>query len=51
MAQPTLINLHPHEYMERLHCYPFLVDLDRCMGGFNTPNDLSNSLCVPNKGP
>ena len=26
-----------------------MVKLDRCVGGFNTRNDLSNKLCVPNK--
>ena len=25
MIQPTLINLHPNEYMEALHYYPFAV--------------------------
>ena len=42
MAQPTLINLHPNEYIEGLHCYPFAVNLDRCMGSCNTLSDLSN---------
>ena len=31
MTQPTLINLHPNEYVEGLRCYPFAVSLDRCM--------------------
>ena len=30
--QPTLINLHPNEYDQRLRYYPFAVNLDRCMG-------------------
>ena len=29
--------------------YPFTVNLDRCLGSFNTFNDLSNILCVPDK--
>ena len=47
--QPTLINLHPNEYSEELHCYPFAVKLDRCVGSCNTLNDLSNKACVLNK--
>ena len=49
MTQPTLIDLHPIEYIEELRCYPFVVNLDRCIGSCNTLNDLSNKLCVPNK--
>ena len=26
MIQPTLINLHPNEYSQEFHYYPFLVD-------------------------
>ena len=47
--QPTLINLHPNEYSQKLHYYPFAVKLDRCVGSCNTLNDLPNKLCVPNK--
>ena len=47
--QPTLINLHPNEYNQELHYYPFAVKLDRCIGSCNTVNDLSNNVCVPNK--
>ena len=32
MAQPTLINLHPNEYSQEFHYYPFSVKLDRCVG-------------------
>ena len=28
MIQPTLINLHPNEYSQEFHCYPFAVKLD-----------------------
>ena len=49
MNQPPLINLHPNEYIEEWRYYPFAVNLDRCMGGFNTLNDLSNKVCVPSK--
>ena len=49
MTQPTLINLHPNEYSQELHYYPFTVKLDRCVGSCNTLNDLSNKVCVPDK--
>ena len=47
--QPTLINLHPNEYSQEFHYYPFAVKLDRCVGSCNTINDLSNKVCAPNK--
>ena len=47
-TQPTLINLHPNQYTQGLHYYPFAVNLDRCVGSYNTLNDLSNTVCVPN---
>ena len=49
MIQPTLINLHPNEYSQEFHYYPFAVKLDRCIGSFDTLNDLSNKACIPNK--
>ena len=49
MTQPTLINLHPNEYSQELHYYPFAIKLDRCVGSCNTLNDLSNKVCIPNK--
>ena len=45
----ALINLCPNEYSQELHYYPFTVKLDRCVGSFNTLNDLSNKVCVPHK--
>ena len=47
--QPTLINLHPNEYSQELHYYPFTVKLDKCVGSCNTLNDLSYKVCVSNK--
>ena len=41
--QPTLIDLHPNEYTQDFHYYPFEVKQDRCIGSFNTLNDLSNN--------
>ena len=48
-TQPTLINLHPNEYSQKLHYYPFAVNLDKYVGSCNTLNDLSNKACVQNK--
>ena len=47
--QSTLINLHPKEYSQEFHYYPFAVKLDNCVESCNTLNDLSNKICVPNK--
>ena len=47
--QPGLINLYRNEYNHKLLYYPFMVNLDRCVGSCNTLNDLSNKVCVPNK--
>ena len=49
MIQPTLINLHPNEYSQESQYYSFVVKLNRCVGSFNTLNDLSNTIYVPNK--
>ena len=49
MIQLTLINVHPNEYCQEFHYYPFTVNLDRCVGSCNTLNDLSNKVCVPIK--
>ena len=35
MIQANLINLHPNEYSQELHYYPFAVKLDRCVGSCN----------------
>ena len=49
MIQPTLINLHPNEYSQKFHYYPFAVKLDRCVKSCNTLDDLFNKVHVPNK--
>ena len=46
MTQPTFINLHPNEYNQEFHDYPFPVKVDRCVGSYNTLNDLSNMKYV-----
>ena len=45
MIQSTLINLHPNEYSQEFHYYPFAAKLDRCVGSCNTLKDLSNKAC------
>ena len=49
MIQPTLIDLHSTEYSQEFYYCPFAVKLERSVGSCNTPNDLSNKACVPNK--
>ena len=40
MAQPILINLHPYEFSQALHYYPFMLELDKCVESCNTIDDL-----------
>ena len=47
--QCTFINLHPSEYTQYFHHYPFTVQLDKYVGSFRTLNRLSNKVYVPNK--
>ena len=47
--QSTFINLHPNEYSQGFHYYPFKVNLDKRVRSYNTLNSLSNKVCVPNK--
>ena len=49
IIQPTLIYLHPNECSQEFHYYPFWIKLDRCVWNCNAPNDLSNTVCTPNK--
>ena len=46
MTRSTLIDLNDDEYNQGLRYYPFMVNLDRCNGSCNTPDDLSNRICV-----
>ena len=46
---PTLINLHPYEYVQRLLYCSFAVNLGKCMGSCDTLNNLRNTLCVLDK--
>ena len=47
MIQSTLINLYPNEYNQEFQCFPFLVELDRCLGSWNTLNDFANKNMCP----
>ena len=49
MIEPALVNVHPNEYSQEFHYYPFEVKSYRCVGSCNTRNHLSNKVCVPNK--
>ena len=49
MSRYTLTDLNPNEYNQRLHYYPFTVNLDRSNRICNTLNDLSKKISVPNK--
>ena len=46
MTQPTLINSHPNGYSQELL---FAVNQGRCAGSWNTLDDLSSKVCVPNE--
>ena len=49
MTHPILTNVRPNEYNQQLCYHPFAVNLDRCVGSFNTLNNQSNKVCVPKK--
>ena len=49
MSRHVIIDLKPDEYNQRVHCYSFMVNLQRCIQNFNTLDDLSSRICVPNK--
>ena len=44
MIQPTLINSHPNEYSQGFYYYPFVVNLERCVGSWNTLNEMKCNL-------
>ena len=49
MTQHALIILHPNEYSQESHYYPFAIKLDKCVGSWNNINDLSYKVFVTNK--
>ena len=48
MARST-INLNPDEYNKEFRYYPFMFNLDRYNGSFNTLDDPSDKICFPNE--
>ena len=48
MARPNLTDLNYKEYNQALHCYPFMINFDRCVGICKTLNGLL-IVCVTNK--
>lgn len=49
MTGPTLIDLNPYERRRGLCYQPFMVSLGGCHGSWNSIDDPSNRICVPNK--
>ena len=49
MTWATGIDLNPNEYNQGLRYYPFIVNLDRCIGSCNSLDDPSGRICVPNR--
>ena len=49
MIQPTFINVNANEYSQKFHYYQFSFKLGTCVGSYNTLNDLSKKVCIPNK--
>ena len=49
MTQPILTNVRPNEYNQQLCYHPFAVNLDRCVGSFNTLNNQSNKYVFQKK--
>ena len=46
---PILTDLNPNQYNQGFCYYPFIVNLDRCNGSWNTLDDTTSRICVPNK--
>ena len=49
MTRTTLVDLNLDEYNRGLRYSPFMVNLHRCNGSFNTLDDPSGRIRVPNK--
>ena len=49
MGRTILTDFNPDEWNQRLHYYPFMVNLDSCNGSCNTLDVTSGRVCVPNK--
>ena len=46
MIEPTFINLHPSEYSQEFHYYPFTVKLDKCVK-VGAPNETEDFISNP----
>ena len=49
MAQLSLNDLHSNKYSQKLRYYPFAVNLEKCVGSWNTLGELSKRVGVLNK--
>lgn len=49
MAQLSLNDLHSNKYSQKLHYYPFAVNLEKCVGNWNTLGELSKRVGVLNE--
>ena len=49
LTKYALIDLNPDECNQGLRFYPFMVNFDRCNWSYNTLNETSVKICVPNK--
>ena len=49
VAIPTLIYLNRDKWNQGLCYYPFMANLDKCNGSYNTLDDTSGRIWVPNK--
>ena len=48
MTRPTLMDLNPDECNQGMCCNLLMVNLDKCNEIYNTFDDLSSRICVPN---
>ena len=44
ITQPTLLGLNPGKYNRNLHYYPFIVNLNKCNGSYNSLDDPSGRI-------
>lgn len=49
MTIPILTDFNPDKYNKWVHCYSFMVGLDRCNQSCNTFNDPAGRKCVSNE--
>ena len=49
MTQAAPISVNPNKYSEEWSYYPFVVNLNRCVGSCKTFDDLSSRVLVSNE--